>query len=187
MTKRLFIAIKVNPDNGFLEEYRELRSLLRHEAIKWVEERNIHVTLKFLGETEEERIPAIITSIEQVAVLTSSFEFFLRGLGVFGSSYNPKVVWTGIDPYDRLAALMKQVHKALEPAGFPMDRQNLVPHLTLGRVKFLRDKVLFQKALDNFKQISSEPMTTDRIILFESILKKEGPEYQVLQAISFQK
>jgi 2'-5' RNA ligase len=187
MTKRLFIAIKVNPDNGFLEEYRELRSMLRHEAIKWVEERNIHITLKFLGETGEEKIPVVTAAMEEVAAGNRSFQFSLQGLGVFGSSYNPKVVWTGIEPYDRLAALMEQVHKAMDPVGFPMDRQNLVPHLTLGRIKFLRDKLLFQKTLGDFKPISSEPMTADRIILFESILKKEGPEYVVLRTVPIQK
>jgi 2'-5' RNA ligase len=187
MNKRLFIAIKIHPDEAFLGELRELRSLLRHEAIKWVEEGNIHITLKFLGETGEEKIPAVEAAMEAVAAGNRSFKFSLRGVGVFGSSYNPKVVWTGIDPYDRLAALMEQVHKAVEPVGFPIDRQNLVPHLTLGRIKFLRDKLLFQKTIGDFKLISSEPMTADRMLLFESILKKEGPEYINLRTVPFQK
>src|SRR5512138_131071 len=136
MNKRLFIAIKIVPDRGFLEDFRELKSMLRHESVKWVEEHNIHVTLKFLGETEEKKIPAIVDAVLQVAGKTRPFGFSLQGLGVFGSSYNPKVVWTGIEPYQHLVELMRQVHEALEPLGFPRDRQNLVPHLTLGRVKF---------------------------------------------------
>ncbi len=187
MAKRLFIAIKVEPGREYMGEFRALKTALRGESIKWVEERNIHLTLKFLGETEESRIPAILSALEGVASATDSVQFSLKGIGVFGSSYNPRVVWAGIEPYDRLAQLMEEVHTALEPVGFPRDRQNLVPHLTLGRVKFLRDKRSFQDTLEEYRGMESEPMTARQMILFESILKKEGPEYIVLRTLPFQK
>jgi RNA 2',3'-cyclic 3'-phosphodiesterase len=184
--KRLFVAIRVVPDAGFISRYRALKSSLSYEPIKWVEEQNIHITLKFLGETSEERIPGINAVLEKVAGSFPSFELALKGLGIFGSSYNPKVIWAGIHPYDRLVTLMKLVHEGLEPEGFPMERQNLVPHLTLGRIKPLRDKKRFQSEVEKFKYIASASQVVDRIILFESNLKKEGPEYHVLRAHSLQ-
>ena len=57
--KRLFAALKINPDAGFLTEYRNLQAAMKYQQIKWVEERNIHITLKFFGETQESEIPAI--------------------------------------------------------------------------------------------------------------------------------
>jgi RNA 2',3'-cyclic 3'-phosphodiesterase len=178
--KRLFAALKINPDADFLGKYRELQLTMAREQIKWVEEKNIHVTLKFFGETEESRIPAISGVLQKRASETPSITMNLSGLGIFGSSYAPKVIWTGIEPYASLAALMKNIHRDLESIGYEADRQNLVPHLTLGRIKFLRDKILFNRAIGEYKTISSSPLHISEIVLYESILHREGPEYIAL-------
>jgi 2'-5' RNA ligase len=184
--KRLFIAIKIKPDDAFMQQFRELKDALKHEPIKWVEEHNIHITLKFLGETNEKVIPAIGEALHVVAGRTKTFRFSLEGLGIFGSKYEPRVLWTAIQPYDMLVSQMRAVHDAMEPLGFEKDRQNLVPHLTLGRIKFLRDKKLFHETVDEFKEMTSTLLTAAGMILFESILKKEGPEYRMIQAHPFQ-
>lgn len=185
--KRLFTALKIIPDTGFTGKYRELRQSLRHEQIKWVEEHNIHITLKFFGDTEEQRIPAIGGVLRSISSSSPPVVLRLSGLGIFGSAYAPRVVWTGIEPYEEVAKLMKQVHEGLRPAGFEPDRQNLVPHLTLGRVKFLKDKILFSRAIEQFKSISSLPITVGEIILYESILRREGPTYIALEKFPFEK
>ena len=173
--KRLFIAIKIIPDQDFLDQFRQLKTALSNEKIKWVEEHNIHVTLKFLGNTETNKI----AEIERVmtSIRLSAFSFRLKHLGIFGSKYDPRVVWTGIEPYAELVLLMKTVHDALRNIGFEPDRQNMVPHLTLGRVKEISDKHRFQKIIDRFGGIESVEMPVSRFILYESILKKEGPVY----------
>ncbi|MDP1621794.1 MAG: RNA 2',3'-cyclic phosphodiesterase [Bacteroidales bacterium] len=183
--KRLFAALKIHPDAGFLAKYAELRSVLRQEQIKWVEDRNIHITLKFFGETEERKIPEIGAELKKRAAVTSSIDLRLTGLGIFGSSYSPKVIWVGIEPYIELSDLMKNIHADLKTAGFEPDRQNLVPHLTLGRIKFLKDKILFNRAIDQYRVISSSFLHVGEVILFESILRHEGPEYIVLQKFPF--
>lgn len=176
--KRLFAALKITPDTEFLSGYQALQSAMKFQQIKWVEEYNIHITLKFFGETEEKLIPRISSILANRALQTPPVEFRLSNLGIFGSSYSPKVIWVGIDPYEALAGLMKNIQTDLRQAGFEPDRQNLVPHLTLGRVKLVKDRVSFGRALDEFREISSEPMVIDEIILYESILRKEGPEYR---------
>ena len=185
--KRLFVAFKINPDPDFLSDFIRLRHSLSHEKIKWVEQKNIHITIKFLGETEERLIPDISQVLKNLAEATSSFSFHLAGLGVFGSSYNPRVIWTGIEPYDKLAALMKRAHLDFESIGFQAGRQNLVPHLTLGRIKYLQDKVFFQKILDKMKGISSRPMSVKNLILYESILWPKGPEYYSIETFLLKK
>ncbi|MDP4282072.1 MAG: RNA 2',3'-cyclic phosphodiesterase [Bacteroidota bacterium] len=181
--KRLFVAIKTTPDPDFLKQYKELRASLINEKIKWVEDLNIHITLKFLGETEEKKIPDIEKALSEVAAVTESFSFSLKSLGIFGSRYDPRVIWTGIEPYNKLAGLMENVHAALEKVGFERDRQNLVPHLTLGRIKFLRDKITFLKKVDLYKSMKSQPLQAKSMILFESILKREGPQYIALKIL----
>ena len=185
--KRLFAAFKVNPDKQFLDQYHKIQTSLQHERIKWVEEYNIHITLKFFGETEESKIPEIIYVLSDVSSNTDIFSFSLQNLGVFGSSYDPRVVWVGIKPYENLVSIMRMISSKLEPIGFKPDRQNLVPHLTLGRIKFLKDKKVFTQIIDQNRNISSEDISADHFILFESILKKEGPLYLALHSFHMRK
>lgn len=175
--KRLFTAIKVIPDKKFIEQLHSLETSLRYERIKWVEDHNIHITLKFFGETDEKKIPGITAVLRNVAGTIKPFPLQLKGLGIFGSSYEPRVVWTGIEPYRELVDLMKQIHAELKTIGFEPDRQNLVPHLTIGRIRELRDRQLFQQVVEENKKIISAEMTIREIFLYESILKKEGPVY----------
>ena len=158
-----------------------MKQELQHEQIKWVEEKNIHVTLKFFGETEEQKIPGISAVLKKRASNTPSIDLHLTGLGIFGSSYAPKVVWVGMEPYVELSQLMKNLVDDLKTAGFEPDRQNLVPHLTLGRIKFLGDKIIFRRTMDLYKDISSSRIHLGEVTLFESILHREGPEYVALE------
>ncbi len=185
--KRLFVAIKINPDRLFLNQFHEIQNRLHHERIKWVEEFNIHITLKFFGETEDAKIPEITHVLSDIAANTNVFSFSLQNLGIFGSSYDPRVVWAGIEPHEELALMMKLIGEKLESIGYKPDRQNLVPHLTLGRIKFLKDKNLFRQIIHQSSKISSQEITVDRFILFESILKKEGPVYLALQTFHLRK
>jgi RNA 2',3'-cyclic 3'-phosphodiesterase len=178
--KRLFAALKINPDADFLGKYRELQKTLSPELIKWVEDRNIHVTLKFFGETDERAIPGISDVLLKRASITPCITMNLSGLGIFGSSYAPKVVWVGIEPYAELSELMKNIHLDLKSVGYEPDRQNLVPHLTLGRIKFLRDKILFNRTIGQYKTISSSSFFIREVVLYESILHRDGPEYIAL-------
>ena len=179
--KRLFTAIKIYPDEGFIQSFRELKRGLSHEKIKWVEEYNIHITLKFFGETEEKRILEIKRVMEQIAGQTDVFQISLSGLGIFGSRYSPRVIWTGLEPYRFLTDFIGKIQSGLEPIGYPADRQNLVPHLTLGRVNQLNDKAGFHKLIDRSQKIVSAPILVRQFILFESILMKTGPKYLTLE------
>jgi 2'-5' RNA ligase len=183
--KRLFAAVKIEPGEKFLKSFRELRTRLSSEPIKWVEEHNIHITVKFFGETEERLIPGITETLGRISQNSRELNFILSGIGIFGSSYQPRVVWAGIEPHEPLAQLMKKTQKEMEKLGYPSDRQNLVPHLTLGRIKYLKDRFLFQKILNEYKGISSGPVVINECILFESILRREGPEYLILEKFPF--
>jgi len=182
--KRLFAAVRITPDNNFLKIYNGLKQPLRDEHIKWVDPANIHVTLKFFGETPEEKIPDISTMLNAIAGSYKPFTIRLQKVGIFGSSYQPRVVWFGIDDGTSLVAMAKDAIRKAEKIGFESDRQNFVPHLTIGRIKNIRDKKSFQAVVDRYRDSFIQDQPVGEVILFESILRPQGPLYVPLVTCS---
>ncbi len=175
--KRLFVAIHIQPNASYIQLQSKISSALKHEKIKWVEPKNMHLTLKFLGETDERKIPALQKAMDQAVTKSNIFTVYIENMGVFGSRYDPKVLWFGIRKSEELMLLWKQVIEEFEKIGWVPDRQNFVPHLTIGRIKEISDKRLFQKIIQPFKDVDIQQLEVDEIILYESILNREGPIY----------
>lgn len=181
LMKRLFVAVKIHPSPEFLHVYNSLKSGLKFCRITWVRPESIHITLKFFGETEEKRIAEISRVLKDVAVRHSSFTSDLVNVGIFGSSYDPKVIWFGIENAEPLKKLGMDVLKSVETIGWEPDRQNFVPHLTIGRIKDVPDKHLFQRMLDEHKKARMQEFSVREFHLYESVLTREGPIYKVLE------
>jgi 2'-5' RNA ligase len=175
--KRLFAAIKIHPSTRFINVLNEISSSLRHERIKWVEPENMHLTLKFFGETDEEQIPAIILALQTAVSISKPFILKIAKTAIFGSRYDPKVIWFGIEKHPALDNLAKNIFTELQKCGWQPDRQNFVPHLTIGRIREIKDKQLFQKIISNFSTLEIQEEVVTEIILYESILRREGPLY----------
>lgn len=175
--KRLFAAIKIHPSVKFLSLYNDISSSLSHERIKWVEPENMHLTLKFFGETAEERIPSINKALETAVSQSKPFNLKIENTGLFGSRYDPKVIWFGIEKQTELDTLAKNIFAELGKCGFEADRQNFVPHLTIGRIKELKDKQLFQQLIGKYNKMDIQAENVNEIVLYESILRREGPLY----------
>jgi 2'-5' RNA ligase len=182
--KRLFVAIKVHPSPEFLKTYNSLKSGLKFSRITWVKPESIHITLKFFGETEEKRIPEISRVLREVASRHKLFVSELVNVGIFGSSYNPKVIWFGIENAEPLKKLGDDVLHAVESIGWERDSQNFVPHLTVGRIKEIPDKQLFQKIIDEHKKTRMQEIQVSEFHLYESILLKDGPVYKVIETFA---
>jgi len=179
--KRLFAAIKIFPEPGLLKTYGEIKKLLYGEKITWVDERNIHITLKFFGDTPEENIPQITDLFDLIAARHLSFSINLENTGIFGSSYNPRVIWFGITHSRPVELLAEDVLSTLNNNGYPNDNQHFRPHLTIGRVKYLSDKRYFQQVVDRFKTISLQKVMVSNFELMESRLTPRGPVYSTLR------
>jgi 2'-5' RNA ligase len=180
--KRLFAAVKVHPSPEFMKTYNSLRSGLKFCRITWVKPESIHITLKFFGETEEKRIPEISRVLKEVAASHMLFTSELVNVGIFGSSYNPKVIWFGIENAEPLKKLGHDVLQSLEKIGWEADRQNFVPHLTIGRIKEIPDKQFFQKIIDEHKKTRMQDIRVVEFHLYESLLLRDGPIYTVLES-----
>ncbi|MCD4683956.1 MAG: RNA 2',3'-cyclic phosphodiesterase [Bacteroidales bacterium] len=184
--KRIFAAIKIHPTKLFRNTYFQLKSNLKDEKIKWVELENIHITLKFFGETDERKIGSINELLAKIADNHSSFSLNINDIRIFGSSYKPRVIWFGIEKSEQLISLAYDVLDQVQGLGFVRDRQNFVPHLTIGRIKFIEDKKRFQEVISRFESIKIQDQKVDQFYLIESILRPQGPEYKILESFHLQ-
>ena len=182
--KRIFAAVKIIPNENFLQIYYRLKHAMKHDKIKWVPEENIHITLKFFGETEEKAIEPICEVLDDVSRDFQVFNINFSKVGIFGSSYKPRVIWFGIENNNTLESMAKSLNNSLEQIGIKNDRQNFVPHLTIARIKSIWDKKLFQKEIEKYRNIEIQNFYADKIILFESILMPQGPKYEIIESFN---
>ena len=180
---RLFIAIPLPLFSLSSKLPLHFQQQLKKDHISWTKPENFHLTLLFLGETPENRIPEIMERVEEVAYDFDPFTLTIEKTGLFGSKYDPKVIWAGAEPFSILNDLHLRIAKTMEAVGYKPDRQNFVPHLTIGRIRRLNDKQQLQKALDAKKEGHFFSQQVEEIVLFESQLKAEGPQY-IIKGVS---
>lgn len=184
-SKRLFAAVNIHPAESFLNIFNQIKQALRNERITWINTSSIHLTIKFFGETFTDQIPTIDTCLKAATDSFQQFELEVKNTGMFGSKYDPRVIWFGIEDGNQLQQLFLRVSAELKTIGILPDRQNFVPHLTIGRIKELRDKKGFQRVLDQYKEHASGKQIISQMILYESILRREGPLYIPLHKYNF--
>lgn len=156
-----------------------------HKAhVSWVRPQNIHLTLKFLGDVEQQRLPDIIAQVNNVATAYSPFWLTPHGQGVFPTTKHPRVFWLGInDETGQLPALQAAVESALESLGFPKEQRRFQPHLTIGRVRpYRKPKDLTQAFLH--LAFSASPFLVDHITVMQSELKPTGAVYTPLHVVA---
>lgn len=180
--KRLFLAIKFIPDIELLRIYSELKQSLSHDKIRWVDPQNFHLTLKFFGSTPEDKIQLISRVVNDTVKSYNTLNLKIENIGIFGSRYKPRVIWFGITRNDQLIKLGNELLNNLNDVGFLRDRQNFVPHLTVGRIISIEDKALFNKKIQQFKNVFIQEFEIHELLLYERILKPAGPEYYKIES-----
>lgn len=185
MSMRLFIAIPIRPETMLLKQRALLQNNLSDEMINWVKEENMHLTLKFLGKISAKQLPEIIDAVSNCVPNQVSFPMTLERIGIFGSSYYARVVWVGIRENQQLKNLQESLLKELEKVGFQSDRQNFVPHFTLGRIKKIQHKDHFKRVMEKVEKGFIQETRVDGFLLLESILTPEGPVYKTVKRFDF--
>jgi len=176
--KRIFIGIKIEPEGTLLRMINSLKAVLSNDKINWVDPANIHITLAFLGDTEEERIKVAAIMLREVCQGFRRFSFNLSGTGVYKNFHDPRVIWTGIDNSAELGKLNSLIMTGLKDMGFGIEERSFRPHITIGRIKTLKDTDLLRRTLERYRDITFQNVSVREIILFENILKPGGPEYR---------
>ena len=176
---RLFIAIDFKNHESYFKELQE-QIPTDTATIKIVN--TFHLTLKFLGDVFEEKVEAVKQALSKVEF--KPFELETKEIGVFPSPAYIKVVWVGFKENKTILDLQKQIEKVLEDFHFRKDFE-FAPHLTLARVKFVKDKDKFVEALEKIKvKPVKEPVSEFKLI--KSELTEEGPIYENLEEFPHQ-
>lgn len=181
--KRIFIAIKVEVGETFFKVVSSLKSGLINEGIKWTSLDNIHLTLAFLGDTEEDMTEIISSKMKDRCEGTGKFELILRGTGVFKNLSDPRVIWTGVEDSEKLTQLNYAVVDGLDETGIKLENRPFRPHLTLGRIKYLNDKLALKTLMDRYQDTEIQKVPVNEVVIYESILKPTGPLYKPLTKI----
>lgn len=184
---RTFIAIELEEEikKSLSEVYAELKK--SDEDIKWVNPQNIHLTLKFLGEVPEQKIPRIAQLLKELAGATKPFTIEIKNIGGFPNLKSPRVIWANLEKgKEELTQLALTIEDALVSLKFPKENRVFSTHFTLGRVRYIKDRQGFQRKVE---QIQFPPLSQEvkSIILFKSTLTPKGPIYEKLSEVIFRK
>ena len=184
-TKRTFLAISIPCGTEFPALVERLKKNLTHEKyINYYRPENIHLTLKFLGNTSVDDIPAIIEAVQKVAKNHQPFTMDFDRAGLFGSNRVPRVLWLGMNDQPKaLFDLENDLLDAFDDLGYLRDRQNFVPHLTVCRIKSLVDKQFFMQIYNSIEPKTYLHADVKELVYFQSFLQPTGPFYKVLKKI----
>jgi 2'-5' RNA ligase len=184
-TKRLFIAVELPQD---IREYlgAAVRTLQETGAdAKWVESKNIHLTLKFLGATPAETIPAIRRTMTAVTDNARAVPTSLETFGGFPSLSAPRVLWVSLtDKEKHLEHIVRGLEDSLSAVGFAKEDRPFKAHITLARLRSSHNRLSLTEAARKFQAVLEHPaFNLDNMTLFESVLSPKGPAYSIIEQI----
>ncbi|HEY5997095.1 MAG TPA: RNA 2',3'-cyclic phosphodiesterase, partial [Candidatus Deferrimicrobiaceae bacterium] len=154
---------------------------LPRDPVSWTPAGNLHVTLKFLGETAPDRLPAIRDALESTVSPFATFELDAEGGGAFPSARAPRVLWVGFrEPLELARTLQDNIEAALEASGFPRDGRPFHPHVTIGRVRGATAPGWGDATVGALagRRFGTVPVAS--VLLFESRLSPSGATYRVI-------
>ncbi len=195
---RTFIALELDESlQHFLGEIinQATRGL---PNLRWVDPTGIHLTLAFLGELTDEQLAAAIDAAQEAAQHAVPLEYRLKGLGIFGSPNQPRVIWMGVEEQpsgqvegSALKRLHRVLNKELEQRGFEVEKRPFSPHLTLARVKqplSPYEQQSLQRLLHSKQAALSSPFYhVNRLSVMKSELSRAGAKYTCLREFAFSK
>ncbi|HCA48079.1 MAG TPA: RNA 2',3'-cyclic phosphodiesterase [Armatimonadetes bacterium] len=158
----------------------QLREAARHgPRVRWVERPNLHLTLKFIGDTPAERLREVIAIGEQAAAEIPPVTVELRGAGCFPPRGAPRTLWLGLrEECPELARLAETLDRRLAEAGIAEpERRPFTAHLTIGRVKDTGGGRELREATERLCEEPIGTMAIDRFVLYSSELTPRGPVY----------
>ncbi|HUV30693.1 MAG TPA: RNA 2',3'-cyclic phosphodiesterase [Acidobacteriota bacterium] len=177
---RLFIALPLT--RPVEEQLGRIISLCRQTGgpVKWVVPHNVHVTARFLGDTEQARVPSLKTVIDEVSAQFRTIASAIDRLGGFPNLNRPRVIWAGLgENTETMANLARQIELRVRKLRFEPEKKSFRAHLTLGRVRSSRGIEELTAFLQSYK-FEAIPIQLDRICLFKSTLTPTGPIYERL-------
>jgi len=181
---RLFLAIDFPKETK--EELESLigRLSLKYPQVRWEKRERIHLTLKFLGGVEEERIREILEGIKKVTAGIKPFWLQPEKLGYF--LRQSLIVWLGVKVQKGLTQIADNLENEMAKLGFSKEKRAFSPHITIGRAKRVAPRKKWQRIaqeIKNFPTPSFSKFKVKEIILMKSQLTPKGSIYSVVDKI----
>lgn len=169
---RLFTAVQL-PDH-----IRMAIPVQEGAGMKTVPAANLHITLRYLGEIRREKADELRSALRTVSF--NPFTATVTGTGCFPNRRNPSVLWIGVEPAGQLEAIFYRIEDALRPLGYGPEQRRYHPHITVARphANAKQEAIRF---LDQYSDLSAGEFVIEEFVLYESILRREGPEYRVVE------
>lgn len=183
MRVRCFIAVEIpEPIRVTISDLVETLKQ-RGADVKWVSSENIHITLKFLGDTEESLLPAIQQQLSKKLFNYRPFCIRISGVGSFPPGKHPRVIWVGTEESSDLKALQGEVESGMSALGFAAEERPFQAHITVGRVKSGRRLSEMAGKLADMRETVIGNFEVTSIKLIRSELGRGGPVYTCLAEI----
>ncbi len=175
VSMRIFIAIPIPEDICLF--LTNIQDEIRKNRVKasWTRRSSMHLTLRFLGDTEKRDAKEIIRAMKSTAVTCASFTLSAQGVGVFPGIRKARVIWSGVKgQIDQLGTVRKILENNLHQAGIKTDNKRFSPHFTLGRFKGHVDGRTVANIIQNFQMYESDVCLIKSMVLFKSDLRPSG-------------
>ncbi len=177
---RLFIALELSEEQK--KEINALQEKIKAYlgGIRWVKPEGLHLTLKFLGETEEERIASIKQTLDNVSSTIKSFEIAYGKTGVFPSPKKARVFWVGLTAgSETVSSLAAEIERSMSFSGFAPEKRKFTPHLTIGRARGSLQEGQIRRFIDEERTFKTTSCRIKKVLLYESELTPRGAIYTV--------
>lgn len=178
---RTFVAIELPEE---VRRQIEMVQAILKEAqapVKWVEPKNVHITLKFIGEIPEERLEPLFQGVQSGLKGAGPFYLKLSGIGAFPNLKRPRVIWIGVNRgKEELVRLQQSVERNICAHGFPQEEREFSPHLTIGRVKSLWGLADLVRRIKTVEFVSGD-IIVEGVVVVRSDLTPQGPIYTTLK------
>lgn len=185
---RSFIAIDLNPDiqRKLGEVIHQLKPATAN-VVRWVPENNIHITLKFLGDTSPANVEILKKILTVEANQVQPFDLQIEGVGAFPSIRRPRVIWVGVETPPVLLALQRAIDVETQRLGYTPEDRPFSPHLTLGRLAHNASPEEIRQVGDLLaasKVSISASVHVKTVVLFRSDLQPGGAVYTPIHVVS---
>ncbi len=185
---RAFVAVDISPSVR-----TEARKALKDAAaafpnVKWVDDENFHVTLKFLGSVPTTDLHRVVRAVETACRGFEQFDLLFEGVGAFPNAENPRTIWIGVGEGVReIRRLASRIDDEMAKIGYPPENREFSPHLTVGRARQKDREETFSGGLSRMLAeranvfIGTSPV--DAVVVYSSELERGGPKYEPLAEI----
>ncbi|QPJ60602.1 MAG: RNA 2',3'-cyclic phosphodiesterase [Candidatus Nitronauta litoralis] len=181
---RTFVAIDIPSPARKVIAAVQRRFLPLDLKASWVRPENVHLTLKFLGNIDPDRVPEVSSALAKATLSSKPFSLSLGKIGLFPGKGAPRVIWVGLkDAENRLKFLHQKVEMELSRIGFEPEARPFSPHLTVGRIKSRKNVRALKERVVSGESIEQVTVSVTGIVLYKSELTPEGSRYINLKAL----